>query len=178
MASLFHSEAFPSRGFSLPIGNPSIFPVASGTGGYTRSLRPSADDLEAIMDVSSPMIGARGFGVPDALRRDILGLQRKPGWNGRGSRAIKKKDCEAALDFLSLVLARMPMLSDPRFGPSPRGGVPLTWRFGNTSLTLDIRYGAKEFVDFYQCDFDYNSESGTESWESAIDRLGSRWNAS
>src|SRR5437879_5610008 len=83
------------------------------------------------MEVLSPPSGPAGHIVPDALRHDILGLERRSGWNGRGSRAIRRQDCEAAIEFLGLIFRRSRTFPVPRFGPSPKGGVPLTWRLGD-----------------------------------------------
>jgi hypothetical protein len=176
MSSLVQFKEFKSSSFQEPnpdgLKIPTLICTTIGiANAYPMRYSPEFSWAGANVEVIYPPQGSLNPSIPDSLRRGIMGLERKAGWKGRGSRSIKKADCELAIKFVVAVLNRSPGFPVPRFGPSPRGGVPLTWRLGRTSLTLDIHYKNGEAVDYYQADLDYHSDSGSESWEKAIDRL-------
>jgi len=74
--------------------------------------------------------------VPEVLRRQVLGLARKANWNGFGARAVPRRACEAALNFLERVLSEG--LPEPdSLAPSVIGAVSMEWDAPAARLAVD-----------------------------------------
>jgi len=109
--------------------------------------------------------------VPRGVRAKIESFKRRSGWQGKDSRAIRKADCTATLSFLSRVVERKPNLDLPRFGPSPQGGIPLTWRLGDTSFTAEFLPDDPNHVEIFVADYQYRTRRAKLTWDEAIDAL-------
>jgi hypothetical protein len=79
--------------------------------------------------------------IPMEYGERILGLRRRRGWAGEGSRAIPLAACRAALRFVRLVRFVWPNLPLPRVAPSVRGAVSLYWRNGDEHLVVAVSSG-------------------------------------
>jgi hypothetical protein len=110
--------------------------------------------------------------VPKQLCEQIMALARKANWSGRGSRAIRKGQCLAAIEFIRQARSALPDLPFPRFGPSVEGGVPLTWRLGEVSFTVHVTSSNPAKIAFMQADTSYHPRDGVESWKQVISRMG------
>jgi len=110
--------------------------------------------------------------VPKRLGEEIMALERRANWSGRGSKAIRKSQCRAAIEFIRQARSAFPELPLPQFGPSVEGGVPLTWRLGEVSFTVHVTSSNPAEVAFMQADTSYRSREGAESWKKVITRLG------
>jgi len=68
----------------------------------------------------------------------IMSFDRRAGWLGRGSLAIRKSACVAAIEFLQLARTRCAGLAVPRAGPSVSGAVALQWKFDDVHFMVHL----------------------------------------
>jgi hypothetical protein len=79
-----------------------------------------------------------GVSLPAAFEQRIDSLQREEDWDGQGADAITADTCEAALQFVSRVLAIKRDLPLPFPAPHAYGAVSLRWTNNDKDLAIYV----------------------------------------
>jgi hypothetical protein len=108
-------------------------------------------------------------GPTPMLRARIMGVERSYGWRDH-ARAIPKSACLGAIEFLESAFRENPSLPEPEVSPSPRGGVTLSWWFGDTGFLARF-FTKRGKIYFQQESPDFRAEIGTESRDGVLRRL-------
>jgi hypothetical protein len=78
--------------------------------------------------------------LPNDLVRKVASMERRRNWNHRGAKAILAADCQSALALIRNVISRGGELPT-HVGPSPKGRVGISWRFGDNLVYAEASSG-------------------------------------
>lgn len=77
------------------------------------------------------------YQLPKRFREQVHALARRAGWRAGGGRAITRRDCDTAVNFLEVALGSG--VPEPSaISPSPLGAVAFTWRLGKNLVYAEV----------------------------------------
>jgi len=108
--------------------------------------------------------------VPTDLRNRVFAMERQENWDFDGGKAIRRCDCEAAVEFLEVAL-RDGVRTPNSVAPSPLGRVALSWRIGANLVYLEILAEDKDHLYFQWGGPTDGAKEGTIEITDFINRL-------